>query len=276
MFNSSLTVTFQANLVESGKRKWGKTTKVTTTTPLTLLKENIFYSQKYGSFRLSDEYDGDYYVIFNIKVSLEKAVMICKDVGTLLIIGNKNDQKFIENFANGTSIWLGSKLLKTSSYPKIDWVNSTVSNYENWAPDGHICPSECCGLLMKMDGRWSAWPCEFNSFFICKAKKEFLDDTDSRHKIKTSSNIASNDILVEIPNMMKEYLNRMLLNITQTLESQITNLTQVENNKMYDFIDEVITRLESKINNSTQAMESKLNDLKSTIDSLERNFITSG
>ena len=125
------------------------------------------------------------YVFFpedNSKTDFTSAVNRCKEIGSLVRPRDAIDQQFIQDLADGHTVWLGSRVErgpKCSSLsihiidPMVQAINTAYHNWKSGEPE---CYTYCCGVQMNRRGKWETHLCKDRGYVLCRIRPELVSD----------------------------------------------------------------------------------------------------
>lgn len=122
--------------------------------------------------RVNEERNEIYVFYNNSQVNFQEANSFCAQLGSLPVIRDENDQRFLQEWIKGESFWLGARY--SPSAARIIWQEISGTQYSNWDNDQAACGSNCCALLMNSDAKWMAHPCSAKAKPLCRLKDELV------------------------------------------------------------------------------------------------------
>lgn len=116
------------------------------------------------------------YLLVETPTSFDSAQSICQNKGNvhkkvdLVSIRNEAENDFIwKTFGQkgATILWIGARKTTMSSF---GWVSgaTTMSDYNNWAPNARLYGDNYCAVMNETDSSWRDISCETSTYYVCE------------------------------------------------------------------------------------------------------------
>lgn len=114
------------------------------------------------------EWGGFCYLLSTVRKDWASASSHCQSFtgGNLASVHSAEENAFIQSLGSGKYPWFG--LQKNANTKAWEWTDGTPFDYQDWASQGDDAKS--CAYITLSSGKWTAYGCTVNDFFLCKLK----------------------------------------------------------------------------------------------------------